>query len=336
MRVALRRLWPAVALGVVLAYAYAHRVELVAIGPLLRRADRPALAVAAALQLAFLTDQALLYFVLFRLARTPLPIGFLVEITLAANLANRLAPVAGGAGASVFALAAGRRGVPMARAAAIHLLFYVVDYATFALVVAVLAAVLPRVTALPPGAGPALVGFSGAVGLGLVALVAVWLRPDILRRMAGRHGPEPGAADPALLARLRRAWSRGLSALERELRVLQPILTSATGLLTAAAVGLSVQLVDMGIVYWSFRAFRYAVPPVTLVAGFSLATVLSLVSLVPGGIGVFEASMTGVFRTLGVPLPVAAAVTLLYRVLNFWLPLGLGIPGLRRIAREGG
>ena len=55
--------------------------------------------------------------------------------------------------------------------------------------------------------------------------------------------------------------------------------------------------------------------------GYSLAYFFSTVTSLPGGGGSFEATMTLTFTQLNVPSEVALSVTLLYRLLAFWLPL---------------
>ena len=48
------------------------------------------------------------------------------------------------------------------------------------------------------------------------------------------------------------------------------------------------------------------------------------ISIVPGGLGAFEAMSVLSLRAVGVELPVALAATLLFRGLSFWLPM---LPG---------
>ncbi len=55
--------------------------------------------------------------------------------------------------------------------------------------------------------------------------------------------------------------------------------------------------------------------------GYSLAYFFSTVTSLPGGGGSFEATMTLTFTQLNVASEIALSVTLLYRLLAFWLPL---------------
>ena len=60
-------------------------------------------------------------------------------------------------------------------------------------------------------------------------------------------------------------------------------------------------------------------------ATIALASVAKTISLMPGGLGGFEAGSVGILTLLGISVGPAAAATLLFRGLTLWLPL---IPGL--------
>lgn len=56
---------------------------------------------------------------------------------------------------------------------------------------------------------------------------------------------------------------------------------------------------------------------------------------IPGGIGVAEATMAALLFTLGVDESTAFAVTVVYRVITFYLPALEGIFGSRWLERHG-
>ncbi len=60
-------------------------------------------------------------------------------------------------------------------------------------------------------------------------------------------------------------------------------------------------------------------------ASFMVSTLFRTISIVPGGLGIFEAASVMTLKLVGVPVPVALAATLLFRGLSFWLPM---VPGL--------
>ncbi|MBX6378246.1 MAG: hypothetical protein IRY95_06810, partial [Clostridia bacterium] len=123
--------WPgAVALAALGLTAFLFRRELAEAFRLLSHVDPLGVAVAATAQVALLMEQSALYAILFALVGSPVPLGIVVELTLAANLANRLAPVGGAAGAALFAAALRGRGLTPERGALVHMAYYVVDYLT--------------------------------------------------------------------------------------------------------------------------------------------------------------------------------------------------------------
>ena len=50
-----------------------------------------------------------------------------------------------------------------------------------------------------------------------------------------------------------------------------------------------------------------------------------LISVVPGGLGIMEASMAALYVSLGVPLAEALVALLAYRIFYYFLPFGLSL-----------
>jgi glycosyltransferase 2 family protein len=87
----------------------------------------------------------------------------------------------------------------------------------------------------------------------------------------------------------------------------------------------------MATLYAAFVCVGVSVPMGVVVIGFSIGVFLSIVNLVPGGLGIMEGSMAAVFAGLGVPLEAAVVATLLYRVFYYLFPLLLSLLFLRRM-----
>lgn len=68
---------------------------------------------------------------------------------------------------------------------------------------------------------------------------------------------------------------------------------------------------------------------------YAFASLAGAVSMLPGGLGVAEGSLTGLLVGLGVRLPDAAAATLLVRAATLWLAVGLGVATLLLAFRGG-
>ncbi len=92
-----------------------------------------------------------------------------------------------------------------------------------------------------------------------------------------------------------------------------------------ALLQLSIIVLDAATLYVLFLSLGQAVDVKTVFAAFVLASMAGAISLLPGGVGPFEAGSVAVFGWLGVPFALAAAGTLLYRVFTLWLPMAPGL-----------
>lgn len=106
-------------------------------------------------------------------------------------------------------------------------------------------------------------------------------------------------------------------------------------LLQTVGVAFAAHLVDLTSLFVLFLAFHQKVHFGVLVAGYSMGILFWIVSITPQGIGVVEGMMTLVFASLGVPIERATVISLAFRGLTFWLPLGIGFILLRRLKSFG-
>jgi uncharacterized protein (TIRG00374 family) len=59
--------------------------------------------------------------------------------------------------------------------------------------------------------------------------------------------------------------------------------------------------------------------------GYGLPLILGKMAfIIPGGVGVIETAMVGLYTEVGVPSSTAVVVVLIYRLISFWLPLIIG------------
>ena len=82
---------------------------------------------------------------------------------------------------------------------------------------------------------------------------------------------------------------------------------------------------DMLTLTFLFLAAGHGVNLAVLVAGYGVPQLLGKITVVLGGVGAVEATMVGLYNSLGVPRPIAVVVVLAYRLLSFWLPTLIGI-----------
>ncbi len=72
-------------------------------------------------------------------------------------------------------------------------------------------------------------------------------------------------------------------------------------------------------------AFNVKISFVAIIIIFLLANVIGVISVLPGGIGSIEISLTGLFILFGVPSALAGSIALIDRLVSFWLVNILGI-----------
>jgi hypothetical protein len=143
-----------------------------------------------------------------------------------------------------------------------------------------------------------------------------------LRQRALRHPPRwlarwPGARDVA--AALREAPAGSLFA---------PRLLAET-----TALQLSIFALDTTTLDLCLRAVGSPAALPGVFASFLVASVVSSISWMPGGLGAFEGACVALLHLQGVPVEGALAATLLLRGMTFWLPM---LPGFAVARREAG
>ena len=76
--------------------------------------------------------------------------------------------------------------------------------------------------------------------------------------------------------------------------------------------------------YVVYIAFGHWVNPGAVILAYAIANFAGFISVLPGGVGVYEALMTGVMAIAGVPAAVSIPVVVMYRVLNTAIQLPPG------------
>jgi uncharacterized protein (TIRG00374 family) len=96
---------------------------------------------------------------------------------------------------------------------------------------------------------------------------------------------------------------------------------------------------DMLCLWCTFAAFGYTIGLGHLLVAYVVAYSIGTLAPTPGGLGAVEGILIALFVSFGVPSAIAVAVVLVYRIINFWLPIPPGFiayaivrPGRRPIA----
>lgn len=91
---------------------------------------------------------------------------------------------------------------------------------------------------------------------------------------------------------------------------------------------------DISCFYFVFQAFNYNIHWGVLIFGYCSATILGMISFIPGGLGVVETSMGLIYSGLGVPSPLAIMVILVFRFFSFWLWIPFGLYSYISLSRQ--
>jgi hypothetical protein len=81
---------------------------------------------------------------------------------------------------------------------------------------------------------------------------------------------------------------------------------------------------DMLCLYATFLAFHERIGFGYLAVGYVVAYAIGTLAPTPGGLGAIEGILIALYVGFGVPSSTAVAVVLVYRLINFWLPIPPG------------
>jgi len=79
------------------------------------------------------------------------------------------------------------------------------------------------------------------------------------------------------------------------------------------------------ILYFAFKAVGISLGATTLIAGFAFGMLMTIIPILPGGLGVMEAAMTASFSGMGIPVAQALTASLLFRLFYYLLPAFAGV-----------
>jgi putative heme transporter len=92
---------------------------------------------------------------------------------------------------------------------------------------------------------------------------------------------------------------------------------------------------EIAAVYVVYAAFGHYVNIGAVILAYAVANFAGLISVLPAGIGIYEALMTAVLAACGIPPEVSIPVTIMYRVLNMIIQLTPGYYYYQKAIKEG-
>jgi uncharacterized protein (TIRG00374 family) len=87
----------------------------------------------------------------------------------------------------------------------------------------------------------------------------------------------------------------------------------------------------ISVLLCAFLAFQVPFSGGTIIGGFAMGYLFMIVSPTPAGIGVVEGALPLALRSLRVVWSQAVVITILYRAITFWVPLGVGAWAFRAL-----
>jgi uncharacterized protein (TIRG00374 family) len=305
--------------------------ELETIVQTLQKAHLGFFLLALTIQTIWFISSGRMYQSIFRLLGVQEDVFTLSRIATAANFINIVAPTAGAGGVALFAAEAHRRGHPTGKVTVAAALFLLLDQAAFLVILALGLIVLVRRNDLNAGeisaslflfgiaatyASVLYVGYRSAEKLGnLLAKFVRGINGVVHLFRKENYLSEERAHEFA------HEIADGFSGLtEKPSSLVRPILWGIfdKGLL-------------MLVLVCSFLAFEVPFSAGTIIAGFSMAYLFLIVSPTPSGIGIVEGLMPIALSSLNVNWSQAVVITLLYRAVTFWFPLGVGAWAFRSL-----
>jgi uncharacterized protein (TIRG00374 family) len=116
----------------------------------------------------------------------------------------------------------------------------------------------------------------------------------------------------------------------------QEIKSKSSQLKSPLLYSLLADFTEILAVYVVYIAFDKLVNVGAVILAYGIANVAGLISVVPGGFGIYEGLMTGALATTGIPPGTSLPITVTYRLLNTFLQVPPGYYLYQRTLKKGG
>jgi glycosyltransferase 2 family protein len=255
-------------------------------------------------------------------------------LAASATFINIVTPSAGVGGVAVFISEARRNGQSVGKVTVANMLYLFLDYLAFLFVLALGLVVLFRRNDLGPteliASG---VMFAIAAGLGFM----LYLGARSAEALGNALAKMACLINRILNPFIHRAYLSEARAHEfaREMADdLKSLPEKVHNLSTPLLYSFASKALLMFILLSVFMAFQVPFTAGTIIGGFAISYLFLVVSPTPSGVGIVEGIMPLALSSLRVPWSEAVIITLAYRGITFWLPLGAGAVAFRMLERE--
>jgi len=325
----MRKLILAVVLLLAVLFLVARQADIAQVVETFRRGALHWILLAAAIHVVSILNNGVTIRSIYRLLGLAEDLGRTAMLWCASVFFTIVTSSGGWGGMAVFVTDGRKRGLPGARVAVALAMYYLFDFVSALVLVALGLVVLVRRGRLETGEVIATAILSVYALLLAAWLVLAWRSPDKLAAVL----TEAGAFINRVLRRfLRRDYldvKRGRALAHDMAAGLADLRQSRAGLLLPLALSLSHKSLMVSILFFCFLAFAQPFTAGTLIAAYAIAYMFTVVTPTPAGIGLIEGILTVALAGLGIPLGTAALITLAYTGITIWLTLLYGMLSFR-------
>jgi len=270
--------------------------------------------------------QTKLYQSFFHILGTRIPYKYMLRTAVELNFVNTVFPSGGLSGFSYISLRLRNRGIRTGQATVVQMMRFIMIFISFQIVLFVGLIAL----AIEGKANTLMILVAGSLATLLVVLtlligfvIGSQKRIDIfftfITRAVNRliHLIKSNQPETINVARAREVFN------DLHNNYMQ-IKSNYSQLKTPLKYSLLTNLAEVGSIYLVYIAFGELVNPGAVIIAYAVANFAGLLSVLPGGIGIYEALMTAVLAAAGVPPRLSLPVTVMYRVISMVTQL---IPG---------
>jgi len=286
------------------------------------------------IQASWFLVSGLTYFSLYRVLGLDGTVYKMSLMAVAANFVNTVAPSAGMGGIAIFISDANRNRQSPGKATVASMLNLFLDYVAFLVVLTLGLIVLFRRNDLDPGeiAASAVI-FAIAVGLGSLLYLGSRSAESLGNTLAWMARLVNRIAQP-FIHRNYLNEARAHEFANEMADDLKSLPQRSRSLIKPMLYAFANKALMMIILAVTFMAFNVPFTAGTIIGGFSISYLFLVVSPTPSGIGIVEGIMPLALSSLRVPWSQAIIITLAYRGITFWLPLGVGAVAFRMLERD--
>jgi putative heme transporter len=327
-----------VTIGALILFVFAIRHQLVETWNNLGDVQLWVLLFIIPVQMANYDAQARLYRALFVIVGNKFAYRKLYETALELNFVNNVFPSGGVSGISYFGMRMRSGDVTAGKAALVQLMKLVLLFLSFEILL---------------GIGLLFLAIEGNINSLLLLITAVFSTALILGTMVLVYvlGSKQRVSAFYVLIRsaanaLMRAFARGKVPRQFKLERLKFLLDELyenfviikeryKELKRPLLFALFANTTEILTIYTVYVAFGYSVNPGAIILAYSVANVAGFISILPGGVGIYEAIMTTVLVAAGIPVAISLPVTIMYRVLSSTVQLPAGYYFYHRTIHNG-